>query len=137
MCRHVPWYPSAKAYLDHFKAAFPSALAASPSSNLNVAVLDCHANPLLAVALNVRQYPSLNLVTESGRLREWPFELKPLNQESLRFIAHEHWKYLPVYQRIKPISDRHTLLIPLLQIKTYNSILSFIVKHNNNLIITY
>ena len=126
--RHVPWHPGSQLYLDHFLAAFTAAVATCHSSNLNLAVLDCHSNPLLAAALNVRQYPSLHLVSESGCLREWPFELKTLDQESLRFIVHEHWRHLPVYQHIKPISDKQSLLLPLIQIKIFNKILSFIVK---------
>jgi len=114
--RHVPWYPSSKEYLNHFITEFPSI----PANSFNLAILDCHSHPFLAAALNVRQYPSLHLVTKSGRLREWPFELRPIDQETLRFIVNGHWKHLPVYQLLKSIDDKHQLFLSFIQIKAFN-----------------
>lgn len=121
---HVPWYPSAKDYFDHFTTEFASIPLSAP---VNLATIDCHSYPLIAATLNVRQYPSLHLVTQSGRLREWPFELKPLDQQALSFIVNGQWKHLPVYQLLKPFDDKQQLLLSSFQIKAFNSFTSFTV----------
>ena len=114
----VPWYPSAIEYLNHFKTEFALIPQNTP---INLATIDCHSYPFLAAVLNVRRYPSLLLVTQSGRLREWPFELKPLDQTALSFIINGHWKHLPVYQLLKPYNDNHQLFLSFTQIKAFNS----------------
>ena len=120
---HVPWHHSSSAYLSHFLSDYPTAIR-NPS--LNFATVDCDAYPKLAAALNVKRYPSLQLVTEEGRLREWPFEMRKLDQQASWFLLHSQWTHLPVYQLLKPVDE--SLALSAFQIDIFNKAGSYIVN---------
>lgn len=126
-CSHVPWFEPAASHLDHFTEKFPEALK-SAKNNLNLATIDCQAHSFLCAVLQIRQYPSLLLVTDSGRLRDWPFELKKLDQEALSFLINSYWKHLPVYQLLKQSYNKQPFLFTTLQIRTFNLIIGFMVS---------
>lgn len=125
----MPWFDSAATYLQHFTSKFPEALAqATAKSSLNLATLDCHEHAFLSAVLQVRQYPALVLVTDSGRLRDWPFELKLLDQEALSFLVNRHWKHLPVYQLLKSSNNKQPFLFTTLQIRAFNLLTGFLLS---------
>lgn len=125
---HVPWQPSSSVYLQHFNHTFPSSIS---DGSLNFASLDCEAYPRLAALLNILSYPSLHLVTDSGRLREWPFAgINRLNQQLIQFLVQGQWKHLPVYQLLQS-DDKHknpNIFLNEIQIKFFNSVTSFMVN---------
>lgn len=83
-----------------FKEHFITKYAQS-TDKLNFAIIDAEKYPFLAGQLQVREYPSLSFVTESGRLRPWPFtRIEYINQDILRFFTHSLWSHLPVYQQL-------------------------------------
>ena len=120
---HVPWHQSSALYLSHFLSDYPTAIR-NPA--LNFATVDCDAYPKLAAALNVKRYPSLQLMTEEGRLREWPFEMRKLDQQASWFLLHSQWTHLPVYQLLKPVDD--SLALSAFQIDIFNKAGSYIVS---------
>lgn len=127
---YAPWHPESISFYNNFlSVSLPNA------TTLSLVVLDCQENPRLAALLNVRSYPSLHLVTNSGRLREWPFPLAPLNnhQASLRFLANADWKYLPVYQKLKA-NDKEdvNIFINQVQIQIFNYFMRYMVKLCNS-----
>ncbi len=125
---YTPWYPQSLQYLQHFQDRFTGALTEF-NSTLKLGVIDCQAHPRLAALLNVRSYPSLHLVTTSGRLREWPFPLTHLNQQSLRFLLNAEWRHLPVYQLLQlDNKDNPNIFLNEIQIKFFNNLTSLIVR---------
>lgn len=125
---YTPWYPQSIQYLQHFQDRFTDALTEF-NSTLKLGALDCQSHPRLAAILNVRSYPSLHLVTNSGRLREWPFPLSNLNQQSLRFLLNAEWRHLPVYQLLQlDNKDNPNIFLSEIQIKFFNTLTSLIVR---------
>lgn len=125
---YTPWYPQSLQYFRHFTDHFMDTLTEANSS-LNLATLDCQAHPRLAALLNARSYPSLHLVTSSARLREWPFPLAQLNQQTLRFLINSEWRHLPVYQLLQlDEKDNPNIYLNEIQIKIFNSIARIIVN---------
>lgn len=114
---HLPFHHPSARYLAHFLADYPDAV---HNPLLRLATVDCNAHPLVAAALQVRQYPSLQMVTgeEGGRLREWPFEMQKLDQRTSWFLAHSQWSHLPVYQQLRPLDA--SLALAAIQIALFN-----------------
>ena len=124
----MPWYPISVEYLEHFKSVLPISLSLSNSS-LKIAVLDCHSYPRLAGLLNIRSYPSLRFVTSSSKLREWPFDLQPFNNETIQFLLNRDWVHLPAFQILKSNESKkgHSFIVRFteMQIEAYNNAAKF------------
>lgn len=114
---HFPFHTPSSLYHDHFITHFPSAIR---SPHLKLATVDCNAHPMIAAALQVRHYPSLQMVTEEGRLREWPFELRKLDKKASWFLAKSQWSHLPVYQLLRPLDA--SLVLSAIQIALFNKV---------------
>lgn len=120
---HFPFYPPSSTYLSHFLQDYPTAL---NSNSVSLATLDCYEYPKLTAVLNVKRYPSLVLVVEDGKLMDWPFKLRKLDQQASWFISTSQWKHLPVYQLLQQVDD--ILIINSLQIQVFNRVFKFIVS---------
>ena len=122
---HFPLHPPSLLYHTHFLTDYPNAVR---NPRLSFATLDCDAHPILAAALHVRHYPSLHLITENGRLRDWPFQLQKLDQRASWFLANSQWEHLPVYQLLRPVDG--SLRLTAIQIAAFNRVHRLIVTLN-------
>lgn len=114
---------------DKFLKIFQEQYCTMAPTTLKCAVLNVNGEELIVAGLQIKNYPSLRLVTEGGRLREWPFRIfYGISQEIVSFAAHQHWTLLPVYQKLPNLDESDWFLsFTAFQIKTFNFCLGFLV----------
>lgn len=102
------------------------------SENIKLATANVHEHPELVYHLQLREYPSLTLVTEDSRIRPWPFVARKMNADILAFLENSQWRYIPVYQRLQtePIHPFYRF-----QISLFNSLMQRVVSANTKIFI--
>lgn len=82
--------------LEHFKTQYTQV----NNDGLQLGIVDVDAYPEMIYHLQIREYPSLSLITEDSRIRPWPFVGRRMNPQILAFLEHSQWRYIPVFQRL-------------------------------------
>lgn len=109
------------AMLEHFKSQY----AQVRNENLNLAIVDVDAHPEMVYHLQIREYPSLTLITEDLRIRPWPFASRKMGTDILGFLEHSKWRYIPVFQRLNTAAV-HPFYVK--QLRVFNEVAKKLVR---------
>jgi hypothetical protein len=96
---------------------------------MKIGSIDAHKYPNLVDLLQVKEYPSIRLLTEGGRLRPWPIEY-PRSRDDIHrimfeFLKSRQWLQIPVFMMLN--NQLNSSFLSTMQIRIFNEIAMTIV----------